>query len=111
VLIFAAHATVANALSRTLLEKGITHGLVTGSLTTTVKADVLRRFMAHQFDVLVGTASLATGTDGLDKMCDWLLILDDTEDDSMRRQLIGRIMPRGLNTDASQKHVIRVVQQ
>ena len=50
-------------------------------------------------------------TDGLDKMCDWLIILDDTEDDAMRRQLIGRIMPRGLDTDASGKHVYRVLQQ
>lgn len=45
--------------------------------------------------MLVATATLATGTDGLDKVCDTLLILQDTQDDSLRRQLIGRILPRG----------------
>jgi hypothetical protein len=59
--------------------------------------------------VLVGTASLATGTDGLDKMCDSLIILDDTEDDSLRRQLVGRIMPRGEAADASKKQVHRLL--
>jgi hypothetical protein len=60
-------------------------------------------------DVLVGTATLATGTDGLDKVCDTLIILDDTDDDSLRRQLVGRIMPRGTSTDASMKKVFRIV--
>ena len=59
--------------------------------------------------MLIGTASLATGTDGLDKMCDTLIILDDTDDDSLRRQLIGRIMPRGADTDTSKKKVYRFV--
>ena len=111
VLVFCAHATVAEALSKSLLHHGVTHGLVTGARTTAAKADIIRRFLFGQFNLLVGTASLATGTDGLDKVCDWLIILDDTEDDAMRRQLIGRIMPRGLDTDASGKHVYRVLQQ
>ena len=56
---------------------------------------------------LVGTQTLATGTDGLDKMCDLLVILDDTEDNAMRRQLIGRIMPRGHATAVA--HTNRVI--
>jgi hypothetical protein len=40
-------------------------------------------------------------------MCNTLIILDDTDDDSLRRQLIGRIMPRGADTDASMKRVFR----
>ena len=58
-------------------------------------------------DVLVGTATLATGTDGMDKVCDQLIILDDTDDDALRRQLVGRIMPRGGDGDASSKSVYR----
>ena len=111
VLVFCAHATVAQALSRTLDARSVRHGLVTGTMTTKAKQDVIMRFRNGRFNLLVGTATLATGTDGLDKMCDWLVILDDTEDDAMRRQLIGRIMPRGLDTDASGKHVYRVLQQ
>lgn len=59
--------------------------------------------------VLIGTATLATGTDGLDRVCDTLLILDDTEDDSLRRQLIGRIMPRGDFVSTTAKQVIRLM--
>jgi mannose/fructose/N-acetylgalactosamine-specific phosphotransferase system component IIB len=43
-------------------------------------------------------------------MCNVLVIIDDTEDNSMRRQLIGRIMPRGhATTIAHTNRVIRVV--
>jgi len=111
VMIFCAHATVAQALSRTFDVHRVKHGLVTGANTTKAKQHLVQKFKMGGFPVLVGTATLATGTDGLDKMCDWLIILDDTEDPSMRRQLIGRIMPRGLDTDASGKHVYRVLQQ
>jgi hypothetical protein len=41
-------------------------------------------------------------------MCDTLIILDDTDDDSLRRQLVGRIMPRGEDTDATGKSVYRI---
>lgn len=111
VLVFCAHATVALALSRSLDRIHLKHGLVTGANTTKQKHEIVQRFKMGVFPVLIGTATLATGTDGLDKMCDWLVILDDTEDDAMRRQLIGRIMPRGQDTDASGKHVYRVLQQ
>jgi len=45
--------------------------------------------------VLIGTDALATGVDGIDTVCNHLIILDDTTDDSKRRQLIGRVLPRG----------------
>ena len=45
------------------------------------KAAYIDAFRDGVLDVLVGTASLATGTDGLDKVCDCLVILDDTDDD------------------------------
>ena len=54
-------------------------------------------------EVLVGTASIATGTDGIDKVSDLLILVDDTDDESLRRQIIGRILPRGADTDASKK--------
>jgi superfamily II DNA or RNA helicase len=108
VLIFSNHATVALALAGTMRgAKQYSIGLVTGGMTTKAKADEIAAFRRRKFEVLIGTASLATGTDGLDKMCNTLIILDDTDDDSLRRQLIGRIMPRGADTDASMKRVFR----
>lgn len=110
VLIFANHATVALALAGTLHQsRHKSFGLVTGGMTSKAKAEEIRRFKAGKFPILIGTASLATGTDGMDKMCDTLIILDDTNDDSLRRQLVGRIMPRGADTDTSKKRVYRLL--
>ena len=108
-LVFAAHSTVADALGATLQENGVVHAVVHGGTTAKQKAAHIAAFKRGELEVLVGTATLATGTDGLDKVCDTLIILDDTDDDALRRQLVGRIMPRGEGGDASTKQVHRVV--
>lgn len=108
VLVYANHATVAYALSKSLSAHLVDHGLVTGKTSARDKQLILDSFIKGEYSVLVGTASLATGTDGMDKMCDTLIILDDTDDDSLRRQLIGRIMPRGADADATKKQVYRL---
>jgi superfamily II DNA or RNA helicase len=109
VLVFANHATVAQAAGVSLHRAKVSHAVVHGSMTTAVKQGLLDGFKRGGFDVLVGTATLATGTDGLDRVCDTLIILDDTEDDAMRRQLIGRIMPRGISPAMHTKTVHRLV--
>lgn len=109
VLVFANHSTVADALVARLVQDNVSHEYINGKTSTKRKAEKLVAFKGGGLDILVGTASLATGTDGLDKMCDWLVILDDTDDDALRRQLIGRIMPRGADSDASKKQVYRMV--
>lgn len=110
VLVFAAHATVADALERRLFKQRVlTHRVVSGGSTTKQKNAGIKAFIDGQVSVLIGTATLATGTDGLDRVCDTLVILDDTDDDSLRRQLIGRIMPRGTSSNAAAKQVYRLV--
>lgn len=109
-LVYANHSTIADALGRSLEAHGVSFEVVTGSTSKKLKEERIARFKSGELDVLVGTASLATGTDGLDKVCDWLVILDDTDDASLRRQLVGRIMPRGRDTDATKKQVYRLLQ-
>lgn len=109
VLIFSNHATIAAALSKTFQWDGRKHVVVTGQTSKQEKNRLLAEFRAGAHDILIGTASLATGTDGLDRVCDTLVILDDTDDDALRRQLIGRIMPRGDFADASAKKVFRFI--
>lgn len=111
VLIFSNHATIAKAVIKSFEVQQVkqSYALVTGHTSKKNKEKILQEFKAGGLDILVGTASLATGTDGLDKVCDWLIILDDTDDDSLRRQLVGRIMPRGADEDATGKHVHRLV--
>lgn len=107
VLVFATHTAVAHAAVQTLTAASLVAQAVDGKMSKVKKNDAIEAFKAGKLHALVGTQTLATGTDGLDKVCDLLVILDDTEDDAMRRQLIGRIMPRGEAT--SQPHNNRVV--
>ena len=107
VLIYCNHATVAEAVSRTLARGRVDHALVTGKTSKRDKDMYLDLFRDGEVTVLVGTATLATGTDGLDRVCDTLLILDDTNDDALRRQLVGRILPRGDFESVQTKRVLR----
>lgn len=111
VLVFAAHSKIAEALYRSLADEGTNVGVVTGDATPRQKDEQIDLFIRGKTDVLIGTASLATGTDGMDKVCDRLIIFDDTDDDALRRQLIGRIMPRGSAVNSSKKNVYRLVRQ
>lgn len=110
VLVFAVHTAVAHAAARSMDACGYTAQVVDGKMSKVTKNQVIEDFKAGHLRVLVGTQTLATGTDGLDKVCDTLVILDDTEDGSMRRQLIGRIMPRGHATTVTHSNrVVRIV--
>ncbi|QYC53775.1 DNA helicase [Microbacterium phage EugeneKrabs] len=92
-LIFCMHKTVAQALHRSV--KGVL--LIDGDTKTTDVDGILRSFINVQGpEWLIGTTAMATGVDGIDKVCTSMLILDDIEgDNAKRRQLIGRILPRG----------------
>jgi len=110
VLVFAVHTAVAHAAVETLHKAGYSALAVDGKMSKVAKNEAIEDFKLDRMNALVGTQTLATGTDGLDKVCDTLVILDDTEDDSMRRQLIGRIMPRGeATTTAHTNRVVRIV--
>ena len=120
IMVFSMSAAVAKALTYTAATHGARVGLITGDTTsisrsdtsyvnTTNRSDVLNEFKNGRLDMLVGTAAISTGTDGLDRCCDTLVILDDTDDPSLRRQLMGRILPRGTAAaDISHKQFYRI---
>jgi superfamily II DNA or RNA helicase len=108
VLIYANHATIAEALARSLDHEGLKYAVVTGVTPKLKKAAIIQEFLTGQHNILIGTATLATGTDGMDRVCNTLLILDDTDDDALRRQLVGRIMPRGDYVSSAAKQVFRL---
>ena len=108
-LVYANHASVAKGVIEVISEWSPRTAVITGATSKSDKEEILRLFNRGQINILVGTASLATGTDGMDKVCNMMLIVDDTDDPSLRRQLIGRIMPRGLDTDATGKQVHRLI--
>lgn len=108
-LVFCARAEIAKAAAAAISEAGWSVELVTYHPNQKHAMAALQRFKSGQVDVLVGTATMATGVDGLDQVCDHLIILDDTDDASLRRQVIGRILPRGSATDVSKKRVTRLL--
>lgn len=108
-LVFSNSAEIAQAIWDDLWSVGFAAKLITGKLQQRYKIEYVHEFIRTEGAVLVGTASLATGTDGIDKVCDHLIIVDDTDDDALRRQLMGRILPRGLDTEMSHKKVSRIV--
>ena len=109
VLLYCSSSRVAEGLAEQCKGRGVSYGLITGTVSTKQKARIKQSFIDGELDVLIGTSSLATGMDGVDKMCDTLIIVDDTDDDALRRQLMGRILPRGLDTDTTGKTVYRLV--
>lgn len=108
VMVFCARSTIARAGYVTACEHGARAGLVVGDTSRAEAQRQLTTFRDGKLDVLFGTATMSTGVDGLDKVCDLLVLLDDTDDDSLRRQVIGRILPRGAATDVSKKIVVRL---
>lgn len=109
VLLFCAHSTIADAVYEWLQTFDVDSEIITGKTSLKEKESIVRAFNQRKVPVLVGTASLATGTDGMDKVCDMVIIVDDTDDAALRRQLVGRIMPRGLNTPKNHgKRVLRL---
>lgn len=98
-LVFCSHQPVAEALKRTMNKQGVVSYYIDGD-TTDAQVEALKSaFIQVEGEAyLIGTATLATGIDGIDKACQSLLIFDDIRGDhSLRRQLIGRILPRGEN--------------
>lgn len=107
-LMFCNSSRIAQALHQCLCSYGVPAGIITGKDSKKAKEAELHRFISGDMEVLVGTASIATGTDGIDKVSDLLILVDDTDDESLRRQIIGRILPRGADTDASKKVIYRL---
>jgi len=111
-LIYCQSAEIAEQLHEVLYRSDVSVALLTGKKSGKEKRAIIAEFINGDYDVLIGTATLATGVDGLDKVCDQLIIFHDiVGDDALRRQLIGRIMPRGADTDTSRKLVHRFIFQ
>ena len=111
VLMYCNSSRIAVALCKLLKANQVEARVVTGDTSLANKEAAIEAFCAGGVEVLVGTATLATGTDGMDQVCDDLIIVQDTDDNSLRRQLIGRILPRGDHDGStySKKRILRIV--
>ena len=108
-LVYAESSFVARAAYWALRAEGYEALLITGHDSTKTKESKRVQFVEGSTQILVGTSSLATGMDGVDKVANTLVILDDTPDDSLRRQLVGRVLPRGAAKQKRGTWVYRMV--
>lgn len=108
-LVYCDKTSVAEPAYAYLKDQYGTTELLTGRTSKKRKDEIIANFKAGRISVLVATATLATGTDGLDKVCDTMLILQDTQDDSLRRQLVGRILARGDGSASKSTHFHRLL--
>jgi hypothetical protein len=105
-MIYCMHSSVSKALYRSLSNADNVF-YVDGDTTKKRLEEQKHGFINAERGFLIGTSSIATGMDGVDKTCHAMFILDDiVGDDALRRQLIGRILPRGAQ-DTSPRLVIR----
>ena len=110
VIVFCVRETIARIVAQDMNERGHYSVLITGNTKKATRDQLLEEFKTDpEVEFLVCTATIATGVDGLDKVCDSLVLFDDTPDASLRRQIIGRILPRGADVDESKKEVLRYV--
>ena len=108
-LLYCNSSRIAGALAKSLRESGENVELLTGAAPGSKADAIIEMFRTGHLRLLVGTATMRTGTDGFDKACDTLILVDDTEDDAAREQLIGRILPRGVEAPIDSKRVWRLV--
>src|SRR5690606_15500168 len=94
-LIFSQREQVAQAAFESLQEDGEWEAHIITGKTAKKTAEATKRLFIDSKEkkrVLIGTSTLATGADGIDRVCDQLLIIDDiVGDNAKRRQLIGRV--------------------
>ena len=109
VIIYCNSLRVLRAVVNKMVATGVRHGWLCGGIRQWLKNETVRAFKNGEYDFLVTTSTLATGVDGLDKVCDMMIIMEDTLDASLRRQLIGRILPRGSANNAASKMIYRLV--
>ena len=97
-LVFCNRKEIAKRVTKLFDQAELPYVYIDGDSTDREKNEALAKFLSREVYFMIGTASMATGTDGIDKVCKKMIIVDDTPDDSLRRQLVGRILPRGIVT-------------
>jgi len=108
IILFCASKTIAEALANEFIDKKEPLSLITGDVNKETRLIEVQRFIDGESMILIGTSAMATGLNGLDKVCDDMALVHDTDDNMLRKQLIGRVKARGKDSDNSNKRVDRL---
>ncbi|OIP75395.1 MAG: hypothetical protein AUK48_07665 [Oscillatoriales cyanobacterium CG2_30_44_21] len=78
-------------LRKAIAAAGYKVGLFTGVEDTKERDSAKQKFIAREIDILIGTAPIGTGVDGLQYVCDRLIIASPPWTHAEYEQLVGRI--------------------
>ncbi len=78
-------------LRKAIVAAGYKVGLFTGIEDTKERDSAKQKFIAREIDILIGTAPIGTGVDGLQYVCDRLIIASLPWTHAEYEQLVGRI--------------------
>lgn len=74
---------------------GFTTGTYTGEESTHIREVNLKKFQSGELDILIGSKPIGTGVDGLQEICDRMIIITLPWTHAELQQLIGRIYRQG----------------
>ena len=78
-----------------LRKDGITFREYTGEIDSVERDSIVSDFSQHKFDVILASSPITTGVDGLQKICDTIIILSLPWTNAEYVQLVGRINRQG----------------
>jgi len=84
-----------DVISAYLLGSGYKVGTFTGAESTDEREDNKNKFISGEIDILIGSRPVGTGVDGLQKVCNRMIVLSLPWTDSEYTQLKGRIYRQG----------------
>ena len=82
-------------IAQYIKKKGYSYGLYIGEYDTYEREKSLRRFIKGDTDILIASRTIGTGVDGLQDVCNRMIILTLPWTDSEYTQLKGRIYRQG----------------
>jgi len=86
---------VVEPLRYAIEQAGFTVGLFTGNETNEERQFALEQFVQKKVDILIGTEPIGTGIDGLQYVCNRLLVVSLPWTSAEYEQLIGRLCRQG----------------
>lgn len=78
-----------------LVKDGISFREYTGEIDSVERDSIVSDFAQHKFDVILASSPITTGVDGLQKICDTIIILSLPWTNAEYVQLVGRINRQG----------------
>ena len=82
-------------LKEVLTRDGITFREYTGEIDSEERESIISDFASHKFNVILASSPISTGVDGLQKICDTIIIMSLPWTNAEYTQLIGRINRQG----------------